>query len=190
MENKIIHTVFYMGEFLEEEKWLELQHREGWKLYKTDGKYYEFQKCEPEDFIYQLDFKKNRMAEESYLQMFADYGWEFVLQQDKWFVFRKKRLEGDADASIFSDNASRIELCRRVIQGRLLKLLPLLVLVILWDLMLICTDALTVDGRLGSILAGLGTAAVLIIAARGFSQFYNQRKRINRMIAGLKNPLG
>lgn len=119
MERKVIRTTFYMGEFLEEEKWLEMQHKEGWKFVRTDGKHYEFMKCLPEEWIYQLDFKQNGIAEDNYLQIFADCGWEFVQQYRKWFIFRKKKEENDVDISIFSDNVSRMEMCKRIINRRL-----------------------------------------------------------------------
>jgi hypothetical protein len=190
MENKIIRTTFYMGEFPEEEKWLELQHREGWKLVKTDGRHYEFEKCEPQEWIYQLDFKKNGIAEAAYIQMFADYGWEFVQPSGKWFIFRKRKLEGDLDLSIFSDKESRIEMCSRVNRGRLWELLPLLFMVGFWNYLLFFTDLFSGNGPLRNILSGAGTAALLILVAGSLSRFRDQQRKINQIIAGLKNPLG
>lgn len=111
---------FYISEFRAEEAWLSFMHTQGWKLRSIDGIgfQYTFEACEPENWIYQLDFKEDGVAETDYLQMYEDYGWELVLQFRHWFYFRKKKRTGDADEelSIFSDNASRIEMCRQVIR--------------------------------------------------------------------------
>jgi hypothetical protein len=189
MENKIIYTKFYIGEFIEEEIWLGLQHREGWKLVKTDGRHFEFEKCEPEDWVYQLDFKKNGVAEEDYIQIFIDSGWEFVQQYAKWFIFRKKKTDIDADITIFSDNASKIEMCQRVNKGKLWRLLPLAILAGAWNCLILFTNIFSGNGFLRNYLTGIGTFAVLLLVAGGFGRFYDQQRKINKIIAGLKNPI-
>jgi len=64
--------------------------RECWKVVSTDEYKYEFEKQE-ENWIYILDFKKNGVAEKNYIQIYQDYGWEYVVTCCKWFYFRKKR---------------------------------------------------------------------------------------------------
>jgi hypothetical protein len=58
MEKKIEKQSFLISEFREEAAWLSFMHRQGWKFISTNGKKYEFEQCEPEDWIYQLDFRK------------------------------------------------------------------------------------------------------------------------------------
>ncbi|MBP3700644.1 MAG: DUF2812 domain-containing protein, partial [Lachnospiraceae bacterium] len=118
------HTIrewksFYISEFRAEEAWLSFMHSQGWKLQSIDGIgfHYTFEACDPEDWIYQLDFKEDGVAEDDYIQMYEDYGWELIQRFRHWFYFRKKKNGGDADdLSIFSDNASRIEMCRQIIR--------------------------------------------------------------------------
>jgi hypothetical protein len=122
METKEIKTTFYLSEFEEEEKWLQVQHSQGWKLAGICGKMhtqYKFEKCPDEEWIYQLDFRGNDVKKDEYIQLFADCGWEFIFQHDRWFYFRKKKEPEDADIAIFSDRDSKINMCERIINGRL-----------------------------------------------------------------------
>jgi hypothetical protein len=117
MESKIEKKNFGIAEFAEEEKWLEEQHRNGWRLTKTNGTKYQFERCDADEWVYQLDFKEKGTAEEEYIQMFKDCGWEYVLQYDKWCYFRRKKEDG-ADLSIFSDRFSKIDMYSRILQSR------------------------------------------------------------------------
>lgn len=187
MEHKIIRTTFYISEFTEEEKWLECQHESGWKFVKTDGKTYEFEKCLEEDWVYQLDFKASNIAEKDYLQMFADYGWEYIQHYDHWFYFRKKKAGDDEDYSIFSDNESKIEMCQRVIKGRLLGhiLLPLVVLTAAY-----CCAAIFIDQTLWKTwLHPVAMFCFYSIIAYVFTHSVHQYKRIKKKIAKLRDNL-
>lgn len=117
MESKIEKKNFGIAEFPEEEKWLEEQHKNGWRLIKTNGIKYQFERCDADEWVYQLDFKENGVAEEEYIQMFKDCGWEYVLQYGKWCYFRKKK-EDDVDLSIFSDRFSKIDMYTRILKSR------------------------------------------------------------------------
>ena len=129
MERRSIRTTFFISEFEEEENWLECMQKQGWKFVKTDNKYYEFEKCPEEDWVYRLDFKADGLPETEYLQLFEDCGWEFVQHWKHWFYFRKKRAGEEEDYSIFSDRESKIELCERILKGRLLRRVLLLSLI-------------------------------------------------------------
>ena len=83
--------IFYIAEFREEQAWLSFMHKEGWKLLTTNGYRYTFERCAGEDWIYQLDFKQENITEADYIQMYEDYGWEFVLRFRNWYYFRKKK---------------------------------------------------------------------------------------------------
>lgn len=120
METKIEKKNFGIAEFIEEEKWLEEQYKNGWSLIKTNGSKYQFERCDAGEWIYQLDFKENGVAEEEYIQMFMDCGWEYVLQYGKWCYFRRKKEE-DVDLSIFSDRFSKIDMYTRILQSRRLR---------------------------------------------------------------------
>lgn len=184
MEHRIIRTTFYISEFFEEEKWLESQHKSGWKFIKTNGKAYEFEKCPEEDWVYQLDFKMSDIPEKDYLQIYHDYGWEFIQHYKHWFFFRKKKMDNNEDYSIFSDTESKIEMCKRVIKGRLFRniLLPLLFLTVTY----FCA-ALLIDQSLWKTwLHPVAMFCYYISVAYIFTHNVNQYKRVKSKIKKLK----
>lgn len=120
---------FYISEFDQEAAWLSFMHREGWKFISTDGFHYRFEKAEKEDWVYELDYLESGVAGEDYIQMYHDFGWEYVFQYDHWCYFRKKRVAGEeADPTLFGDRESKLELCKRVVHGQFLRMLPFLLL--------------------------------------------------------------
>lgn len=189
MENK--NTIrewksFYISEFRAEEAWLSFMHQQGWKLQSIDniGFHYTFTACEPEDWIYQLDFKEDGVAEEDYILMYEDYGWELVLRFRHWFYFRKKRT-GDVsadDLSIFSDNASRIEMCRQVIRHH-----AKLIAMILGGFLLV-SGLLTLAFPKADFTHGL-LVGTFIGCAFGTMFIGNQFKRLNHMIRQMEHPI-
>lgn len=191
MERRSIRTTFFISEFEEEEKWLECMQKQGWKFVKTDNKYYEFEKCPEEDCVYRLDFKADGLPEAEYLQLFEDCGWEFVQHWKHWFYFRKKRTGEKEDYSIFSDRESKIELCKRVLKGRLLRrvLLPTLIAVGAYCCALFLLDGASVNPAVRSVLSGL----CMVLFALGLSYIsiheIGEFKKIKKRIAELKNPL-
>ena len=127
---KTVIKFFTIADYEEEEIWLREQHNRGWKLVRMISPcFYIFEACEPRDVIYRLDF---RDIEDGYLEMMADFGWEYAGQCFGWNYFRKA---SDPDASeedenLFSDNASRAEMVQEVITTRMLPLLLLFLCVI------------------------------------------------------------
>lgn len=116
---------FYtIADFIEEEIWLREQHKAGWKLVKmTPPCFYTFEKCEPEDVIYRLDYKNNT-ENADYMQMMADYGWEYSGRCVGWLYFRKPAAEitNENEGELFSDQASRIDFLSNIMKTRLLPL--------------------------------------------------------------------
>lgn len=119
METKIVNTVFNISEFEEETEWLSDMQSQGWKLTGISCNKYKFEKCEPEEWVYQLDFQRKNIENDNYIKLFTDYGWEFILLYNNWFYFRKKKDQTDPDVSIFSDRESKIAMCERLISGKL-----------------------------------------------------------------------
>ena len=120
---------FYISEFEQEASWLSFMHKEGWKFVSTDGFHYRFERAGKEDWAYELDYKENGVADDDYIQMYLDFGWEYAGQYDHWCYFRKQRVEGEeTDTSLFSDRESKLELCKRVVHGQFLRMLPFLLL--------------------------------------------------------------
>ena len=115
---------FTIADYKEEENWLREQHRNGWKMTgMTLPCFYTFESCAPEDVIYRLDFK-NGQPNGEYMQLAKDFGWEYFEDCAGWLYFRKSAdsAEADGEDELFSDDASRLDMVRRIVTTRLLPL--------------------------------------------------------------------
>ena len=130
MKNKKTLFRFYtLFEYEEEQAFLEKQHKNGWKAvgFKLPG-LYKFEKCEPEDMTYRIDFtNENGSKNAEYQQMFADNGWEFLWSVNGFSIFRKPLAANTADNNneIFSDNESKLQMLQNIHQRRLLPLITI-----------------------------------------------------------------
>ncbi len=124
-ETKTMLRFFTIADYEEEEIWLREQHSMGWKLAKTTLPcFYTFERCEPEDVIYRLDFK-NGEEKGDYFQMYRDYGWEYFDSCAGWLYFRKRAAEAtdEADGELFSDGLSKVEMVKNIVRTRMLPIL-------------------------------------------------------------------
>ena len=176
---------FYIGEFEQEAAWLSFMHKEGWKFLSTDGFHYQFEKAEKEHWIYELDYKENGIPEEEYLRMYQDFGWEYVGNFYNWCYFRKKVTgEEKCDTSLFSDKESKLELCKRILKGQLLKLLPIFLLYGSYLALILFTDVLPKHGFLGGFFNGLALASMIVLIFL-VGNYISQLCRIQKMMKNL-----
>lgn len=126
MEVRKEHKYFTIVEHEKEQEYLREKQKDGWKFVKVTGLgTYHFEKCEPEDVIYQLDYNQDGLAhKEEYVQMFRDCGWEYLQDFFGYSYFRKPaaQMSGNEE-EIFCDDHSRLEMMKRVFKGRLVPLL-------------------------------------------------------------------
>lgn len=126
MADKISFHFWTITDYEKEEQFLRDQHREGWSLrrYLLPG-FYLFDRCEPRDMVYRLDFDQAAKWEKTeYLKMYRDYGWEYLFEVNGFSYFRKPSDGAeDEDIEIFSDNESRLEMIRRIFRRRMVPLL-------------------------------------------------------------------
>lgn len=132
-EQKTKFGWFTIPEWEKEEKWLREQHKNGWKLIKvTPPGFYKFEKCEPEDVIYQLDYNQEGMDHMSeYIQMFRDCGWEYITDMMGYAYFRKSATEMVEDEGIFCDDESKLDMIERVYKGRMIPLIVIFCCIII-----------------------------------------------------------
>ena len=189
MESKIEKRSFGIAEFAEEEKWLEEQHKSGWRIIKTNGNKYQFERCDVDEWIYQLDFKENGVAEEEYIQMFMDCGWEYVLKYEKWCYFRRKK-EAGVDLSIFSDRFSKIDMYTKILQSRrLIVTVAVFAIACVIDWLTIFTNVFRGDG--GGWWVDFWKAALPWIGCGTFvatSFSVHQYIKLRKMVEELKLP--
>ena len=124
-DRKMWIRLFTIADYEEEERWLRQQQNRGWKLVNMlPPCFYIFQRCQPEDVVYRLDFQPG-VPEDGYMQMFAEYGWEFCHRFAGWLYFRKpvSKMELAQEAEIFSDDGTKLERIHQIIRTRMLPVL-------------------------------------------------------------------
>lgn len=125
METKKEFKIFTIVNHKEEEQYLRQQHNAGWKFIKVTGLgIYHFEKCQPEDVVYQLDYNQESASDKGeYIRMFADCGWDYIQDFFGYSYFRKRAADMNGEEEIFCDDSSRLAMMERVYKGRLVPLL-------------------------------------------------------------------
>lgn len=147
---------FWAWQDEKEEAWLAEMAQQGLHLdgVPFPGKY-QFKIGEPADYVYRLDYQSLKTKDkDSYLQLFADAGWEQVGEMGGWVYFRYKVTNGDTP-EIFSDLDSKIGKYQRV----------MLFLVILLPIMLMLLNNTSFgigQGPFSMILQGLAGLLILL----------------------------
>ena len=124
---------FSITEYEKEAEYLSRRHKEGWKFKNVifPG-IYTFEKCEPQDVVYQLDCNPDRLKDqEEYIQMFEDCGWEYLKNFAGYTYFRKPAALMEKEEDIFCDDQSRLELLNRIFRGRIIPLMLIFVTMLL-----------------------------------------------------------
>ena len=134
MEKKIVYRIFTIADYEREALYFREMHAKGWKLRKVSYSIllfavkYTFEKCQPEQVSYQLDFYPMEKSERaSYLQLFKDCGWEHITDFNGFSYFRKLHsgIELDAEFEIYNDAAGKLAMVKRILTRRMLPILLL-----------------------------------------------------------------
>ena len=132
MEKKIVYRIFTIADYESEALYFREMHAEGWKLRKVSYSIllfvvkYTFEKCQPEQVSYQLDFYPMEKSERSsYLQLFKDCGWEHITDFNSFSYFRKahSEIESDAEFEIYNDATGKLDMVHRILRLRVLPVL-------------------------------------------------------------------
>lgn len=135
MEKKVVYRIFTIADYEREALYFREMHAKGWKLKEVTysnlvvAVKYTFEKCQPEQVSYQLDFYPMKKSERaSYLQLFKDCGWEHITDFNGFSYFRKLRsgIESDAEFEIYNDAAGKLAMVKRILRLRLVPVLLLL----------------------------------------------------------------
>lgn len=134
MEKKIVYRIFTIADYERETLYFREMHAKGWKLREVSYSIllfavkYTFEKCQPEQVSYQLDFYPMEKSERSsYLQLFKDCGWEHITDFNGFSYFRKLHsgIELDAEFEIYNDVAGKLAMLKRILTRRMFPILLL-----------------------------------------------------------------
>ena len=134
MEKKVVYRLFTIADYEREALYFREMHAKGWKLRKVSYSIllfavkYTFEKCQPEQVSYQLDFYPMEKSERaSYLQLFKDCGWERITDFNSFSYFRKahSEIESNAEFEIYNDAAGKLAMVKRILTRRMLPILLL-----------------------------------------------------------------
>ena len=134
MEKKVIYRIATIADYDREALYLRKMHAEGWKFKEVTysnlvvAVKYTFEKCQPEQVSYQLDFYPMKKSERaSYLQLFKDCGWEHITDFNGFSYFRKlySGVESDAEFEIYNDATGKLAVIKRIL---IMRMLPILLL--------------------------------------------------------------
>lgn len=133
METKTQWKLFSIFAWGKEQAYLRKMHGDGWKLVKVTGPgRYHFEKCPPQDVVYQLDYSKDGLAGKAeYRKLFEDCGWEYIQDFVGYSYFRKPVTADGVAEEIFSDRESKLRMLGFVLKNRMLPLLILFFAVLL-----------------------------------------------------------
>ena len=120
-ETKREFHFWVLPDYEQEEEYLRNMHQNGWKLVRVAiPGIYTFERCEPADVVYKLDFRPLRGEDrEAYLSMYREYGWEYLQTLNDYCYFRKSASDAsEEDLEIFNDTESRLDMVRRILRWR------------------------------------------------------------------------
>jgi len=183
MKNRKIELRFFtIAQYQKEEEYLRDKHNRGWSFsHVTFPGFYHFDRCTPEDVIYQLDYNQNGlMHKRDYLQIFRDCGWEYLIDFMGYSYFRKSvsEMQGEEE-HIFNDDESKMEMIERVIKGRMLPLVIIFFCVIIPQLLL----QARLSHPLNQVIFIVYLVLFLIYVVL-FIQFYIHYKQLKQQIRG------
>lgn len=132
-DKKVVFEFFTIAQYQQEEEYLCSVHEKGWQLEKIAfPSIYRFEKCEPRKVTYRLDYNpESEKNKAEYVKMFADCGWEYLFDYMGYSYFCKGEAVDGEREEIFCDNASRMDMLKRVFRGRMVTLIILFLCVIL-----------------------------------------------------------
>ena len=183
---KRVRKYFSIAEFEKEEKYLTDMAAQGWRFVDTNGNIYTFERCEPEQVVYRLDFSGIPLDQrDDYYAMFRDYGWEY-LQDSYGFSYFRKPAEGAApeDLEIFSDGASHLEMVKKVMLAKITPMILILIstIMICYDKMLrvIRNDSPTKGDWFSVIIVTLLVLTIAALFCRTLGAFLHLKKKYSK----------
>lgn len=166
---------FWVWDYKKEEKWLNDMAAQGKALVRAAFGVYEFEDCQPGEYIIRLQMPDNAPGTEKgneYIRFVEETGAEHVGSVARWVYFRKKAELGTFE--LMGDNATRIKHLR----GIMLMLLPLMLLN-LFNTINSLSSGIARSRTFQLVLAG-ACAAVTLLLAYALFRLNAEKKRLEK----------
>lgn len=158
-----------------ETKWLNRMAEQGWAVTGVFFGGYRFAKCEPGEYIYQVDIVEGMFSvSEDYRQFMEEMGVEIVCLWGSWVLLRRRAEEGPFD--MYTDAESTYEH-----YGKIQKMFQTVAVIDGVSLFYGIISAVSLK-RAANWAAALMTAVILLI-------FLGAIRRLNGILAGLRSRL-
>ena len=160
-----------------EEEYLRDMHGKGWRFTGVTGfGTYHFERCEPEDVVYQLDYSGRKRSEKNeYLKLFSDCGWEYINDFVGYSYFRKSASEMKENEGIFSDGDSEKEMLKRVYTRRSMSMVLIFSIQLLPIFVLSLIKGRYLTSAIYGVIIGI-YMAFFIACAVNYKRSNNERK--------------
>jgi hypothetical protein len=86
---------------------------------------YTFDKTDPQNMTYRLEFKPDTKDLDAYLAMVSNYGLALLAGPNNWYYFYKRQSENALENEIFSDNPTRADMIVKTVKSRFLPLITI-----------------------------------------------------------------
>ena len=104
---------FWAWQDHQQEAWLESMSREGWHLKDVDWIAYTFERGEPAEYVYRLDYRPDKDAYE-FQEFVLEAGWQYIGKTTGWLYFRLPAQAGEP-AELYTDPEGKIARYKRLI---------------------------------------------------------------------------
>ncbi len=181
--SKKVLKFFTIPQYQQEEDYLSAMSEKGWKFIRvTLPGLYHFEKCEPKKVTYRLDYNLDGIRNKAeYVQMFSDCGWEYIGGVAGYSYFRKECEAGEEREEIFCDDASRLDMMKRVFIGRIIPLVIIFAAIIVPQLILNAggyNGWSRVHDVFSFVFLGFATVYLMLFAMMAV-QFYKYEKQVS-----------
>lgn len=116
--------LYSLTDYEQEEKWLREMANKGWMLKSAKPIVYTFERADPQDIVFKLDFQSTRIQpDDDYMRMLEDYGWTYLTSLNNYRYLYKTASGNNDNDEIYTDNASKLEMLKRILRFRILPIM-------------------------------------------------------------------
>lgn len=138
------YRIYNIFQYDQEADFLSEMHRQGLAFKEYSPPFtYVFEKTEPLDMTYQLIYKRENQDKDTFIQMMADYGFEYKGEQIDYYYFCQPTKEMRQD--FFTDQESQVDQMKQILKNRLL---PILIIVFILGVLNINETSLDITGMI------------------------------------------